>query len=71
MLVELDKEKRMLWREDQQIDDRPWKRLCHLDRSASGSFTVPELLMEMGRGVADTHAFMRKPRNWTFIYKCT
>ena len=59
-LVELDKERRMLCEEVPHIESRPWKKQCHPDSSASGSFTVPELLMEMGRGAADTQAFMRK-----------
>ncbi len=59
-LVELDKERRTLCGEDQDIDSRPWKKQCHPNSSARGSFTVPELLMEMGRGVADTQAFLGK-----------
>ncbi len=61
-LVELDKERRMLCGEDRDIDSRPWKKQCHPSSSACGSFTVPELLMEMGRGVANTQTFMGKAR---------
>ena len=61
-LVELDKERRMLCGEDLDIDSRPWKKQCHPNSSARGSFTVPELLMDMGRGVADTQAFMGKAK---------
>ena len=59
-LVKLDKERRMLLGEDRQNDDRPWKRLCHPDSSACESFTVPELLKEMGREAAEMDTFMRK-----------
>ena len=61
-LVELDKERRMLCGEDRDIDSKPWKKQCHPNSSACGSFTVPELLIEMGRGVATTQAFMGKAR---------
>ncbi|KAK9830660.1 hypothetical protein WJX74_001153 [Apatococcus lobatus] len=59
-LVELDKERRMLCEEVLHIECKPWKKQCHPDSSASGSFTVPELLMETGRDAADTQALMRK-----------
>ena len=59
-LVELDKERRMLCEEVQHMECRPWKKQCPPDSSACGSFTVPDILMEMGGGVADTQAFVRK-----------
>ena len=61
-LVELDKERQMLCEEVQHVDCKPWKKQRHPDSPGFGSFTVPELLVEMGRGVADTQAFTRKAR---------
>ncbi|KAK9827199.1 hypothetical protein WJX74_010045 [Apatococcus lobatus] len=66
-LVELDKERRMLCEEVQHIESRPRKKLCHPDSYTGGSFTIPELLMELGRGAADTQAFMRKARGKVYL----